>query len=295
MTFDASRWWPGSLLPKEDGTQASLLFVIAVLAFLACLAAIGAIASQRAAEGWKDQLIGSATVLVRASGLEGADAAAARAAETLAGVKGVAEARALDKAKGEALVARFLGPDPLPPDLPVPRLVAVEFSAKNPATTADLRRALEADGVDATVEDHSLWTAQIMRTGKLARWTAIGLFVLIATAGGALVAFATRQGLDARRDLVEILHYSGASDDFIAGLFQARFARMAVLAGAAGGAGAALAGVGLHLFGKGQSVAAILPVTWTDLAAVLPCPFVAALIAAVTARLTAQAVLKNAP
>lgn len=70
---------------------------------------------------------------------------------------------------------------------------------------------------------------------------------------------------------------------------------MAALAGAAGGAGAALAGVGLHLFGKGQSVAAILPVTWTDLAAVLPCPFVAALIAAVTARLTAQAVLKNAP
>ncbi len=293
MSFEPARWWPGSLLPKEDGTQGALLFVIAVLAFLACLSAIGAIASERAAEGWKDQLIGSATVLVRASGLESADAAAARAAETLAGVKGVAEARALDKAKGDALVARFIGPDPLPADLPIPRLVAVEFNSKHPATTADLRRALEADGLDATVEDHSLWTAQIMRTGALARWAAIGLFFLISGAAGALVAFATRQGLDARRDLVEILHYSGASDDFVAQMFQARFARMAAIAGTAGGVGAALAGAGLHLFGRGQSVAAILPVAWTDLVVALPCPFVAALIAAVTARLTARAVLKN--
>lgn len=295
MSFEASNWSPGALLPREDGTQRALLFVIAVLAFLACLAAIGAIASERAAEGWKDQLIGSATVLVRASGLESADAAAARAAETLAGVKGVAEARALDKAKGDALVARFIGPDPLPADLPIPRLVAVEFNSRQPATTADLRRALEADGIDATVEDHSIWTAQIMRTGALARSAAIGLFLLIAAAAGALIAFATRQGLDARRDLVEILHYSGASDDFIARLFQVRFARMAAVAGAAGGGAAALAGAGLHLFGKGQSVAAILPVSWTDLIAALPCPFIAALIAAVTARLTAQAVLKNAP
>jgi cell division transport system permease protein len=110
-----------------------------------------------------------------------------------------------------------------------------------------------------------------------------------------LVAFATRQGLDARRDLVEILHYSGADDDFIAQMFQARFARMAALAGAAGGLAAALAGAGLHIFGRGQSVAAIVPVSWTDLIAVLPCPLVAAAIAAVTARLTARAVLMNAP
>ena len=73
------------------------------------------------------------------------------------------------------------------------------------------------------------------------------------------------------------------------------FARMAALAGAAGGLAAALAGAGLHIFGRGQSVAAIVPVSWTDLIAVLPCPLVAAAIAAVTARLTARAVLMNAP
>jgi len=109
-------------------------------------------------EGWRSQLVGSATVVVRATERESADAAAARAAETLAGVKGVAEARALERAKAEALMSRFLGPDPLPPDLPVPRLIAVELNPKAPATAAALRTALTAAGLDATVDDHSLWT-----------------------------------------------------------------------------------------------------------------------------------------
>ncbi|HZK98673.1 MAG TPA: ABC transporter permease [Caulobacteraceae bacterium] len=295
MNRIAGRWWPAALLPRPDGRQFSLFFVIAVLSFLACLAAIGALAAGRAADGWRQQLVGSATVVVRAQGLESPDAAAARAAETLAGIKGVVEARALEKSEADGLIARFLGPGPIPADLPTPRLVAVDLAAARPATTADLSRALAADGLDATVEDHSLWTAEIMRTGALARYVAFGLLALIVVATGAAVAFATRQGLAARRDLVEVLHLAGATDGFIARLFQARFARMAALAGSAGGAAAALAGAGLHQFGQGQTLAAILPITWTDLAAALPCPFVAALTAAVTAGMTARATLDRTP
>jgi cell division transport system permease protein len=295
VTLDVQRWWPAPLLPKADGRQLSLVFVVAVLSFLGSLAAIGGLAADRAAHGWKDQLIGSATVLVRAGVMETPDAAAARAAEVLAGVKGVTEARAMEKARAEALVARFLGPDPLPPDLPVPRLVAVELDRKAPATIAVLNGALKNAGIDATVEDHRLWTAEIMRTGALAKWVAFSLFALIASAAGAVIAFATRQGLAARRDLVEILHLAGATDGFIASLFQARFARMAAQAGLAGGLAAALAGAALHLFGEGQTVAAVLPIAWSDLIAPLPCPFLAALIAAVTARLTAESVLKETP
>ena len=45
------------------------------------------------------------------------------------------------------------------------------------------------------------------------------------------VAFATRAGLAAQRDVVEVLHLTGAEDRFIAGLFQLRFARVAAVAG----------------------------------------------------------------
>ena len=49
----------------------------------------------------------------------------------------------------------------------------------------------------------------------------------------AVIAFATRQGLAARRELVEALHLAGATDGYIARLFQARFARSAAQAGLA--------------------------------------------------------------
>lgn len=171
----------------------------------------------------------------------------------------------------------------------------MDLAREHPATSADLSRALAADGLDATVEDHSVWTAEIMRTGALARDAALGLLALIVAATGAAVAFATRQGLAARRDLVQILHLAGATDGFIARLFQVRFARMAAVAGAMGGIAAAAAGAALHLFGAGQSLAAVLPIAWTDLAAALPCPVIAALTAALTAGMTARAVLDRAP
>jgi cell division transport system permease protein len=293
--FDAERWWPATLLPREDGRQLSLMFVLTVLCFLASLAVVGALSAGRAAEGWRGELVGSATVVVRATASESADAAAAHAVETLSGVRGVTEARGVEKEKAEAMVARFLGPDPLPSDLPVPRLVAVELDRRAPAKAADLAAALKAKGIDATVDDHSLWTGEIMRAGALALGVAAGLFALIVAAAAALITFATRQGLATRAELVAVLHLAGATDAFIARQFQARFARMAAHAGIAGGLLAAAAAAGLKLFGQGQTIAALLPVAWTDLVAPLPCPFIAALIAAVTARLTAEQALRRMP
>src|ERR1700748_3418641 len=90
-------WKPGPLMPRGDARDGGLAFVIAVLCFFACLAALGALAADRAARGWTSQLQDYDTVLVRPKGGESADAAAARAAETLSGVPGVSEARALEK------------------------------------------------------------------------------------------------------------------------------------------------------------------------------------------------------
>ena len=143
LAFDVSRWWPAPLLPRRDGRDLALLFVVAALSLLAGLAAVGALAGHRAAEGWRTELTGSATVVVRAQGTETADEAAARAADVVSGVKGVAEARALEAAKAQALIAPWIGPGALPADLPTPRLVAVDLDPKAPASAADHRCGAE--------------------------------------------------------------------------------------------------------------------------------------------------------
>jgi cell division transport system permease protein len=296
LAFDATRWMPASLLPSRDGRDLTFLFVVAALSFLAGLAAVGALAGARAAQGWRTELVGSATVIVRAQGQDTADEAAARAAEVVSGVKGVAEARALDAAAAQALIAPWIGGGALPADLPTPRLIAVDLDRKSPATGPQIAQALKAAGLDADVDDHSRWSGQIMRAGAMTQIIAAGLFLLILSVLGAVVGFATRQGLTARRDIVEALHLAGATDSFIARLFQARFARAAAQASLAGAVLAALAAVAVKLSSGGdEQLTALLPIAWTDLLAPAPFPLLGALVAAVTARMTAMAALAEHP
>ena len=281
------------MLPVSDARDGALAFVIAVLCFFACLTALTALAGDRAARGWTAQLQSSATVLVRPSGAESADAAAARAAEALAGVKGVGEVQALSRDKAVALLQPWIGKDALPNDLPIPRLVAVELSKTAPASAQDLDRALKAQGVDATVDDHSVWIADIVRAGGWIRLAALGLFGLTAAAAGAMIAFAAGAALAARHEIVQVLHIAGAEDRFIAGLVQRRFALLAACAGLFAALAAAMIGAGARVLGGDSGLTPVLPVAWTDLLVLPICPLAAALVAATAARLAALRLLKD--
>jgi cell division transport system permease protein len=291
--FDPVRWKPAPFLPTSDARDGALTFVIAVLCFLACLTALGVIAADRASRGWTDQLTGEATVVVRPKSNETPDSAAARAAETLAGVPGVQEARAIEAATAEAMIAPWLGDVADLEDLPVPRLVAVVLDPERPASSQAMDRALKSQGLDAMVDDHSAWMEDIQRAAGMTRWIGAAIFLMIAAAAGAVVTFATRAGMAARREVVEVLHLTGAEDAFIARLFQTRFALMAARAGLLGAGAAAIVGAGLRLAGGGAGLTPVLPVAWSDLLAVLPCPLVAAAVAAVAARVTAAALIRE--
>ncbi len=292
----APRWRPAPLLPRDPAQDVLLVFVAGVLCFFACIAVICALAAGRAAGGWTAQLKDSATVLVRPTADESPDAAAERAAAALGGVRGVAEARVLEKEKAQALVEPWLGPAALAPDLPLPRMVTVQFEARAPApTAAQLSAALKAGGVDGVVDDHRRWIGDIVRAGDMARGAAVGAAVLIALAAAAVIAFATRAGLAARHEIIEVLHLSGAEDRTIIGLFQNRLAELAALAGALGGAAAALVAAMARLMGGTDGLTPVLPVAWSDLLAVLACPLIAAAVAALAARITAARLIGGLP
>ncbi|QUD86920.1 cell division protein FtsX [Phenylobacterium montanum] len=284
---------PAPLLPPRDARDAVLLFVVTVLCLLACVSVLAALSADRAAKGWSGQLTGSATVVVRPKGDETADAAAARAAEALAGVKGVVEAQALEPAKAKALLKPWLGDESLMEDLPIPRLVSVDLDPKAPATADAMNKALTAAGIDASVDDHSAWLKDVIRAGALARLAAGAVAVLLTLTAMAVIVFATFAGLATRADLVSVLHLAGAEDRFIAALFQGRFAGLAFEAGLIGAALAAMIGLVARGLGGGEGLTPVLPLAWTDLIMLLPCPLVAALVAAVAARVTAIGLLKG--
>ncbi|WP_374600636.1 cell division protein FtsX [Brevundimonas sp.] len=281
-----------SLLPRDAGGERWLVTLIAVLCFLACLAAVGAAAADRAAHGWARQLGAEATVQVRPRVGETGAEAAARAAETLAGVTGVAEARALDRKAAEDLLRPWVGEAVLP-DLPLPYLITVRLDRDAPASAVTLSRALAEAGLDASVDDHSLWRGEVEQSAGLITALAIAAFLLTAGAAGAAVAYATRAGMAAQAALIETLSLNGASDGTIAWLFQRRYALVAAAAGAIGAAAAMAAVSALRLLGGTEGITPALPVAWSDVLLLSPCPLLAATVALVAARFTALAGMKD--
>ena len=274
------------LLPRDGAGERWLAGVIAVLCLVACLAGLGALAAERAAGGWARELRGEATVQVRPGVGETGDAAAARAAEALAGVAGVEEAAALDRATAERLLAPWMGEAALE-DIPLPHLVAVRLDADAPASALVLGRALAEAGVDATVDDHSLWRGEVERSAAVVTLLAVLAFAAVAGATGAAIVHAVRAGVEARRSVIETLSLSGATDAAIAWLFQRRFALLALIGGTAGtGVALALAAL-LRFLGGGEGLSPALPLAWSDLLILSPTPLVAATVALVAARLAA--------
>lgn len=290
-----TRDWPvAPLLPRNDPRDHVLLFVVGVLSFLACLTVIAALGANRAAQGWQADLVGSASVLVRPSGGETVDAAAARATEALAGVRGVTQAAMMDRQAAEALLKPWLDAEVLA-DLPVPRLVTLELDRKAPATVAELTRALSAAGVDATVDDHAQWMKEIVGAGRMARIAALGVALLLAATAAAVIAFATRAAITAWRETVEVLHLAGAQDRFVADLFMQRFARLAAVGGGIGAVAAMIIAAAMRLAGGSAGLTPVLPIGWTDLIAPVFAPGLAAAVGAVVARKAALDMLRAMP
>jgi len=280
---------PG-LLPSAAAGEPWLMTVIAVLCFLACLAAVAASAGDRAAQGWGRKLGAEATVQVRPRVGETGATAAARAAETLAGVDGVEEAAAMDRETAEALLRPWLG-DAVLPDLPLPYLVTVRLDPEAPAGAVTLSRALAEAGLDASVDDHSLWRGEVERSARLITTLAGAAFLAVAFAAAAAIAYATRAGLAAARPVIETLSLNGATDGRIAWLFQRRFGLLAAGAGAVGAALAALLLVFLRFLGGSDGLTQALPLAWSDLVLLSPCPLLAATVAVCAARFAAMRVL----
>ena len=223
---------------------------------------------------------------------ETGDTAAARAAETLSGVDGVEEAAALSRKAAEDLLRPWLG-DAVLPDLPLPHLVTVRLNRDAPASAVTLSRALAEAGLDATVDDHSLWRGEVERSAGMITVLAGAAFLAVAFAAAAAIAYATRAGLAAGQGVIETLSLNGATDGTIAWLFQRRFGLMAAGAGAIGAGLAAVLLILLRFIGGSGGLTAALPISWSDLALLSPCPLLAATVAVLAARFAAMRMLAS--
>ncbi|MEJ0019351.1 MAG: FtsX-like permease family protein [Acetobacteraceae bacterium] len=217
-----------------------LPFLVAAMAFLAALGVAGWVGAASLARHWQQGAGSALTVQVprpQEPAAQGGGARLDRVVAMLAATAGIAEARPLSDEELGELLRPWLGSGAERLALPLPAVIAVRLS--DPTLETDrLARRVEGVAPGTLVESHGVWIRRLAVLARSLQACAGLALLLVAAVAAAVIAVATRAGLSARREAIEIVHGLGATDGYIA----ARFAGRATLLAATGGiAGALLA------------------------------------------------------
>ncbi|MEZ0169207.1 cell division protein FtsX [Microvirga sp. TS319] len=291
------------LVPVDSAGGQALAAVIAILAFLAALCAGGAELVAASSAQWRSEIAREVTIQIRPNPQRAIDSDVARAVALARQTQGVEQAQAFTKEESERLLEPWLGSGLDFKDLPVPRLIVIKLKEDARPDFGPLRQSLQKEVPGATLDDHALWVSRLSTMANTIIGTGIFLVALVLVAAGLAVIFATRGAMAGNKEVVEVLHFVGANDDFIAKEFQRRFFKLG-LRGSAVGAGAALAlTVALGLITRswraspaGDQIEALFgafSISWTGYVVVVLIALLVALITGIVSRLTVRRFLNG--
>jgi len=222
------------IVPKSTIAGRALVAVIAIMTFLASIT-IGAVMLLRVAAGdWQAELAREVTIQIRPVAGRDIEADIAKAAAIAGAVRGIAAVRPYSKQESTQLLQPWLGGLALD-ELPVPRLIAVAIAAGESPDLEKLRASLAEQVPPASLDDHREFVDHMrVMTGTIVAG-ATGVLALVMIATVLSVTFATRGVMATNRQVIEVLHFIGATNSFIAGHFQRHFLLLGLKGGAIGG------------------------------------------------------------
>lgn len=254
---------PSAIVPEFSASGRTLMFLIAIMTFLSCVTLGAVVLVQKSAIGWSADVGRELTIMIRPIEGEVMDSNLRTAVALAEASPGVARARALSEEETMQLLEPWLGSGLDLSSLRLPRLVLVEVSEPQDADISTLNQAISSIP-GATLDTHSAWQQQLNIMAATVVVSGLIVLGLIITATVLAVIFATRGTMASNRQIVDVLHFIGASNKFIAGEFQQRFLQIGFRGGLMGGL-SSLA----FFFIIGIIVTAVLPAQSTSQLSVL--------------------------
>ena len=119
--------------------------------------------------------------------------------------------------------------------LPVPRLIAVEIDRDDAARHRQLaRRAGRSSSRAFRSTTTAAGSSRSVPSRARSRSGGLAILLLVGAATTAIIVSATRSAMASNREIVEVLHFVGATDRYIAREFERHFLRLGVRAGLVG-------------------------------------------------------------
>jgi cell division transport system permease protein len=283
-----------------------LPFLVAAMAFLAAVALGGWVGAAALASSWQAGAASTLTVQVPQPGDPAAQGGGTRVARVLAALRAatyVADAHALSEDELAELLRPWLGAGADRLGIPLPAVIAVRL-ADNTGGIDTLTRQLDALAPGTLTEPHAGWMRRLSVLARSLEACAGLILLLVAVVAVTVVAVATRAGLAARREAIQIVHGLGATDFYIAGRFAVRATMLAAVGGGIGALvalpvlltlanlAAPLAGAIPHPGLTAGVLTALPALVWLALPGL---PVVAAAIGWITAQITVRRWLRRLP
>jgi cell division transport system permease protein len=237
------------IVPRASIAGRALVAVVAIMTFLASITTGTVLLVSASAAEWQSEVASEITIQVRPVPGRDLDRDAAAVTQAVRAQPGIVEVRPFTKEESSKLLEPWLGTGLSLDDLPVPRVVVARVQPGSTLDLAALRRAVTLVAPTATVDDHRAWIERMRSMTGATLFAGIGILALVIVATIISVSFATRGAMAANRPIVEVLHFVGAGDRYIANRFLRHFLRLGLEGGVIGG------GVAMLGFGFSESIA----------------------------------------
>ncbi|WP_375414167.1 cell division protein FtsX [uncultured Bradyrhizobium sp.] len=237
------------IVPRASIAGRALIAVVAIMTFLASITTGAVLLVAASAAEWQSDVASEITVQVRPLAGRDIERDATAVAEVLRAQPGIVGVRPFSKAESAKLLEPWLGSGLSLDDLPVPRVIVARIAPGAVLDLAGLRGRTSQAAPTASVDDHRAWIERMRSMTGAIVFAGVGVLLLVIIATIISVSFATRGAMAANRPIVEVLHFVGAGDRYIANRFQRHFLRLGLEGGLIGGVAAML------LFGFSESIA----------------------------------------
>jgi cell division transport system permease protein len=227
-----------ALVPRNSISGRALVVVVAIMTFLVSLTTGAAVLVSKAAGEWQSDISREVTIQVLPAPGRDLDATADKAASVARAFAGIVEVQSYSKEDSIKLLEPWLGSGLSLDELPVPRLIVVKIAPDATPDIAQLRRLLAEQVPGATLDDHRGWIGRMRTMAGTAVALGICILVLMFAATMLSVTFATRGAMATNKPVIEVLHFVGAKNGFIARHFQHHFLILGLQGGAIGGGAA---------------------------------------------------------
>ena len=237
------------IVPRAGISGRALVAVVAIMTFLASITTGVVLLISASATEWQSDIASEITIQVRPQAGRNLDRDVASVVDAVRAQPGIVEAKPFSKEESASLLEPWLGSGLALDELPVPRLIVARVGPGAVLNLAGLRGRVTQAAPNASVDDHRAWIERMRSMSGATVAAGLGILALVIVATIISVSFATRGAMAANRPIVEVLHFVGAGDRFIADRFFRHFLLLGLEGGVIGGGGAML------LFGFSESVA----------------------------------------